>query len=316
MDLQQLRSFAAVARRRHFTRAAAELHVGQPAVSQHIRKLEAELGVRLLSRTTRSVELTEAGGLLLERVERALGELDAGLAEIAELRGLVRGRLTIGAMQWLEPYDLAATLATFHSLHPAIDIRVVEELAGSMVSAVLADRLDVAFVPIEEGLPAGLDAELLFEDEFVLVVAHEHPLAGRDHVRISALREEPFVFLREGTGLRRAVEVAARAAGFEPQARFETNEVTRVLALVGRGLGVSAVTRAVAEAAGDQVVPVSLRPALRRQVAIVWRGGRHRTPAANAFLMHVTGSERAGAAGGRDPISSGASGQAVGRSLR
>jgi DNA-binding transcriptional LysR family regulator len=296
MDLQQLRSFAAVARRRHFTRAAAELHIGQPAVSQQIRRLEAELGVRLLSRTTRSVELTEAGNLLLQRVERALGELDAGLAELAELRGLVRGRLTIGAMQWLEPYDLAGALATFHARHPAIDIRVVEEVAQAMVGAVLADRLDLAFVPIDEGLPPGLDADLLFEDELVLVVDPGHPLSARSHVRLAALREEPFVFLREGTGLRRAVEVAARAAGFEPQVRFETNELARVLALVGRGLGVSAVSRAVAEAAGGQVAAVSLRPALRRRVGIVWRAGRHRTPAANAFLDHVGGSARASAA--------------------
>jgi DNA-binding transcriptional LysR family regulator len=294
MDLHQLRSFSAVARHRHFTRAAAELHLGQPAVSQHVSRLEAELGVRLLSRTTRSVELTEAGRVLLERAERALGELDAGLAEVAELRGLVRGRLTIGAMQWLEPYDLAAALATFHERHPAIDIRVVEEVAKAMLAAVLSDRLDVAFAPLEEGVPAGLESHLLFEDELVLVVAATHHLAGRAHVRVTALRDEPFVFLREGTGLRRAVEDSARAAGFEPNARFETNELSRVLALVARGLGVSAVSRAVAEAAGDQVVAVSLQPALRRQVGLVWRAGRHRTPAANAFLAHVIDAHAAG----------------------
>lgn len=290
MDLPQLRSLSAVARHRHFTRAAAELHIGQPAVSQHVRALEAELGVRLLNRTTRSVELTEAGEVLLARAERALGELDAGLAELAQLRGLVRGRLRIGAMQWLEPYDLAAALATFHELHPAIDIRVVEEVAHEMESMVLADGLDVAFVPIEEGLLPGLDSHQLFEDELVLVVARDHPLAGRTHVGMAALREEPFVFLREGTGLRRAVQDTARAAGFEPNVRFETNELTRVLALVARGLGVSAVSRAVAEAAGEDVVVVRLRPALRRQVAIVWRAGRHRTPAANAFIEHVIGA--------------------------
>ncbi len=287
MDLQQLRSFSAVARHRHFTRAAAELHIGQPAVSQHVRRLEAELGVRLLSRTTRSVDTTEAGRLLLQRVDRALDELDAGLAELAEVRGLVRGRLSIGAMQWLEPYDLAAALASFNARHPAIDIRVVEEVAGEMLASVLADRLDVAFVPIEDGVPAGLEAHLLFEDELVLVVAATYSLAGRSYVRLAELADAPFVFLREGTGLRRAVEVAARAAGFEPHARFETNELTRVLALVARGLGVSAVTRSVAEAAGEEVVAVRLRPALRRQVGLVWRAGRHPTPAANAFLQHV-----------------------------
>jgi DNA-binding transcriptional LysR family regulator len=121
----------------------------------------------------------------------------------------------------------------------------------------------------------------------VLVVAADHPLAGRHHVRLSALREEPFVFLRVGTGLRRAVEVAARAGGFEPHVRFETNELARVLALVARGLGVSAVSRAVAEAAGTEIVAVSLQPALRREVGLVWRAGRHRAPAANAFIEHV-----------------------------
>jgi DNA-binding transcriptional LysR family regulator len=291
MDLQQLRSFAAVAHHRHFTRAAAELHIGQPAVSQHVRRLEAELGVRLLSRTTRTVEVTEAGRLLLARTERALGELDAGMEELAELRGLLRGRLEIGAIQWLEPYDLAGALATFHALHPAIDIRVVEEVAQTMLQALLADRLDVAFVPIEDGLPEGLDHRLLFEDELVLVVAPGHPLAGRVQVSLAALREEPFVFLREGTGLRRAVELAAHTAGFDPLVRFETNELTRVLALVARGLGVSAVSRAVAQTAGDQVVAVRLRPALRRRVALVWRAGRHRAPAANAFLRHVAGEQ-------------------------
>lgn len=293
MDLQQLRSFAAVSRHRHFTNAAAELHIGQPAVSQHVRALEAELGVRLLRRTTRTVELTEAGRLMLERTERALAELDAGLDEIAELKGLVRGRLTIGAMQWLEPYDLAAALASFHALHPAIDIRVVEEVAPDMLQGVLGDALDVAFVPIEDGLPDGLTGRLLFEDELVLVVAEDHPLAGRAQVRVAALREEPFVFLREGTGLRRAVEMAAQAAGFDALVRFETNELSRVLALVARGLGVSAVSRAVAEAASDQLVAVSLRPALRRQVGLVWRADRHRTPAANAFLKHVLGERAA-----------------------
>jgi LysR family transcriptional regulator, transcription activator of glutamate synthase operon len=287
MELQQLRSFAAVARMRSFTRAARELHVGQPAVSQHVRRLEAELGVRLLRRTTRSVELTEAGALLLARCERSLGELDAGLAELSELKGLVRGRLTIGAMQWLEPYDLPAVLASFHELHPGIDIRVVEEVAGTMLADLMADRLDVAFVPLEEGLPRGLEAHTLFEDDLVAVVGRGHALAGRTQVSVAALREEPFVFLREGTGLRRAVELAARSAGFEPNVRFESNELARVLALVARGLGVSAVSRAVADAAGDEVVAVRIRPALRRQVGIVWRSGRHRTPAANGFLAHV-----------------------------
>ncbi len=287
VDLQQLRSFAAVARHKSFTRASAELHIGQPAVSQHVRRLEMELGVQLLSRTTRTVQTTEAGAVLLQRTERALRELQAGLEELLELRGLLQGHLRIGAMQWLQPYDLPATLAGFHRLHPGIDIRVVEEAAKSMMEDVLAGVLDVAFVPLEAGMPEGLSSQLLFEDELVLIVSPSHRLARASQVHISELSDESFVFLREGSGLRRLLDSAAKAAGFQPHVSFETNELSRVLALVAEGLGVSAVSLTFAESAPGALIPVPLRPTLRRRVALVWRDRSHHSPAANAFLAYV-----------------------------
>src|SRR3954469_3696482 len=98
MELRQLRYFAAVARHRHFTRASEELHVAQPGLSQQIRQLERELGVELLSRTTRQVGLTEAGETLLARTQRILAEVDAARAEIDELTGLARGRVAVGTL--------------------------------------------------------------------------------------------------------------------------------------------------------------------------------------------------------------------------
>jgi LysR family transcriptional activator of glutamate synthase operon len=287
VDLSQLRSFAAVAHHKHFSRAARELFLGQPAVSQHVRKLEAELGVALFARTTRSVELTEAGRLLLPRVERSLAELESGIAELDRLRGLLRGQLTIGAMQSLEPYDLPAVLAGFHRQYPDIDIRVVEDSAVDMLAGLLAERLDAAFVPIDDELPPGLAHHRLFSDELVLIVAPDSPLATRTRVRMTALRDEPFVFLREGSGLRLVIERAAHAAGFEPHARFETNELARVVALVAEGLGVSVVSREVADTAGHVVTALRLQPTLRRDVALVWLADRHQPPAAAAFLDQV-----------------------------
>lgn len=286
MDLRELRSFAAVARHGSFSRAARELFLGQPAVSQHVRRLEAELGATLLNRTTRSVALTEAGATLLPRVQQALRELEAGVAEVDELRGLLRGRLRIGAMQWLEPYDLPRALAGFHRAHAAVDVRVVEEPARDMVAGVLSGALDAAFVPVDDTLPPELDRHELFTDELVAVTPPGSPLGERQAVRIAALADEDFVFLREGSGLRRAIEEAAREAGFVPRARFETNELARVVALVAEGLGVSVVSRAVAEVAGATVRLVSLRPRLERTVALVWRADRP-PPAARAFIDHV-----------------------------
>lgn len=287
MDLRQLRSFTAVARHRSFSRAAGELFLGQPAVSQHVRRLEDEVGLELLRRTTRSVELTDAGRLFLPRAERALAEVEAGIAELEEIRGLLRGRLRIGAMQSLEPYDLPGALAAFHQAHRDIDITVVEESSRDMVAGLLADALDAAFVPVGDGLPVGLDHHELFSDELVLIAGPDSPLAARGAIGMKELRDEDFVFLREGSTLRREIETAARAAGFEPHAGFETNELARVVALVAKGLGVSVVPRALAEREREAVRLVPLDPPVGRTVALVWRADRHQPPAARAFIEHV-----------------------------
>lgn len=291
MDLVELRSFAAVARHRHFTRAAEELHVGQPAVSQHVRRLERQLGLQLLRRTSRSVELTEAGELLLARAESALAEVEAGLDELAELRGLRRGRLTVGAMQSLAPFDLAAALATFRERYPEIDIRVVEDAGRNLLAGVEAGRLDLAFAPLDGSAPDTLDTHELFRDRLVAIVGPGSALARRKAVELAELRDEPFVFLQGGTGLRTAVERAARAVGYLPRVGLETNELTRVVALVAAGLGVSVVSPAVAADAGDRVATLTLRPALERRVALVWRAERRPSPAAAAFLAQVRGEE-------------------------
>lgn len=287
MDLRQLRSFVAVARQRSFSRAAAELYLGQPAVSQHVRRLEDAVGLELLRRTTRSVELTDAGRLFLPRAERALAELEAGVAELEEMRGLLRGRLRIGAMQSLEPYDLPAVLAGFHRAHADIDITVVEESSRDMIAGVLADALDAAFVPLGDGLPEGLEGHELFTDELVVIAGPDAALATRSSVAMAELRAEDFVLLREGSTLRREIEAAARAAGFEPHAPFETNELARVVALVAEGLGVSIVPRALAESARDAVRVVRLDPPVGRTVVLAWHAGRHQPPAARAFIEHV-----------------------------
>ena len=120
MELRQLRYLVALDDERHFTRAAARLHIAQPALSQQIRRLEDEVGVALVDRTTRHVALTPAGELLVgQRARRALAEVDAAAAELSELAGVRTGRVVIGAMRSTGRFDLSALFAAFHARHPA-----------------------------------------------------------------------------------------------------------------------------------------------------------------------------------------------------
>lgn len=284
MDLKQLRAFAAVADEGHFTRAADRLHLAQPAVSKQVQRLEAELGVQLLRRTSRTVELTEAGELLLRRARRALAEVDAATAELDELRGLLRGRVVIGAMGSLGPVDLPGLLQRFHSAHPQVEITVREESTADLEALLVTDAIDLAFATGRADGPPELTGRRVAEEDLVLVVAPQHRLAGRRRVGLGALADEPWVAFKGGTGLRAAFEAATAAAGVAPRIAFESNELERVLALVARDLGVSVVPRSTAEIAREPIAVLDITPRLRREVVLLWRRERRLPPAAQALL--------------------------------
>ncbi len=285
MELRQLRYFAAVAEQRHFTRAAETLHVAQPALSQQIRRLEQELGLTLLDRTSRSVRVTEAGEAVLRRARRALGEVDAIVPDLDALRGLRTGRVLVGAIQSLGPYDLAGLLAAFQAVHPGIDLILREETTQEMLALLAADELDLAIASIDPPPPSEFDTQRVYDEDLVLAVHPGHPLAGRARLALVDLPDEPFILFREGSGLRATTERALATAGLAPRARLESTELSRVRALVARGLGVAIMPRSETSPPGPRVAAIALGPpALRRHVGLVWRRERRHPPAAEAFL--------------------------------
>ena len=293
MELRQLRYAVAVADHLHFTRAAEALHVAQPALSQQIQRLEAELGLDLFARTSRSVAVTEAGEALVARARRILAEADAIGEDVDAVRGVLRGRVVIGSMQSLGPFDLPGLLADFHAQHPGIDVVLREDATQRMVAMLGADELDLAVATIDEPRPDGLESQGLYTEDLVLVVAPDHPLAGRRRIRPADLPPGPFIFFREGSGLRSATERVLDEAGIEPRVRFETSELTRVRALAARGLGVAIMPRSDTEGPGPAVATVEIGPPkLRRSVGLVWRAGRRRAPAAEAFLAFALARAR------------------------
>jgi DNA-binding transcriptional LysR family regulator len=279
MELRQLRYCVAVADHLHFTRAAEALHVAQPALSQQIRRLEAELGLDLFARTSRSVALTEAGEAVVARARRVLVEADAIGEDVDALRGVLRGRVVVGSMQSLGPFDLPGLLADFHAQHPGIDVVLREDTTQRMLAMIAADELDLAVATIDASPPDGLETRALYEEDLVLAVARDHPLAARRRIRPASLPPGPFIFLRAAT------EAILDAADIEPQVRFETNELSRVRALASRGLGVAIMPRSDTEGPGPPVAAIPIGPpTLRRAVGLVWREGRRRAPAGEAFL--------------------------------
>jgi LysR family transcriptional activator of glutamate synthase operon len=299
MELRQLRYLVALAEELNFTRAAANEHVAQPALSQQVRRLEQELGLALVERTTRHVALTEAGQLLVVRARRVLSELEAISSEMEALRGVDTGHVMIGAMHTMGPVDLSLALALFHQRHPRVGLTVREASSEEMAEMLRVDELDLAFLSVTERIEAhGLGLHQLVSEELVVLLPPEHPLAGRP-VRMIDLAGEQFISFRPGARLRELLFAAGREAGFEPNVTLESNESRRVRRLVARGLGVAILPQSDAEDPSDgvaaAVVPL-IEPALRRDITLAWREGRRHAPAAAAFLELVRETYRAPAA--------------------
>jgi DNA-binding transcriptional LysR family regulator len=296
MELRQLRYLVALADERHFTRAAARLHIAQPALSQQVRRLEDEVGVALVDRTTRHVALTPAGELLVARARRALAEVDAASAELSDLAGVRTGRVVIGAMRSTGRFDLSALFAAYYARHPGIELVVREEPSEVMLQRLHADALDVAFLSVNR-LDAGPDIQLhpLIDEPLVALLAPDHALAGRRRIDMAELRDERFVVFGEGGSLRRIVVQGAREAGFEPALAFESTESARIRAMASRGLGVALLPASEADHEGPPVAVVPVRnPALTRDVTLAWRANRRHSPAARAFLQLAVTADAAG----------------------
>jgi LysR family transcriptional regulator, transcription activator of glutamate synthase operon len=286
MELRQLRYLVALAEELNFTRAAANEHVAQPALSQQIRRLEEEVGLALVERTTRHVALTDAGQLLVVRARRVLSELEAAANELEAVRGMSTGHVTIGAMHTMGPIDLSLPLALFRDRHPDVGLTVREYSSEEMAEMLRVDELDLAFLSVTERVEAhGLGLHQLISEELAVLLPPDHALGGRRQVRMAELADEQFISFREGARLRELLFAAGRHAGFEPRVTLESNESQRVRRLVSRGLGVAILPRSDAEGPGADVAVVSLTdPALSRDITLAWREGRRHAPAAAAFL--------------------------------
>lgn len=300
MNLHHLRVFAAVAEQRGFSRAAAALHLSQPAVSKAVRQLEREVGVPLVERAGRASRLTMAGERLAARARELLGVEAAAEEELRALRGLEAGSLRVGASTTIATYLLPPILARFHEAHPAIAQRVVSANTRAIARALLERRLDVALVegPVEH---SRIEAIRWREDELVVIAPPDHPLVARRKVRAAELEPERFIVREQGSGTRAVAERALAKHGVRPRAALQLGSTEAVKQAVAAGLGLAIVSRS---AAADQlelgrIALVPLRGvALGRTLTELRLVGRMPSAAAAAFASFL---RRAPAAVSRRP---------------
>ncbi|GLX67186.1 LysR family transcriptional regulator [Paenibacillus glycanilyticus] len=288
MEFLQLKYFQAVARHEHITKAAKELNVSQPSLSNSINRLEKRLGVPLFERQGRHVKLNAFGKTYLRRVERAFLELEEGEREITDMAGLEHGTVSISVTL---PYVLPTMLKEFLTLHP--HVRIIQHQLGSALE--IKNELDNAEIDfcISSTAITGPDIEwlTLAEEELCLTVPKGHRFASRSSIALSEAANEPFIALASHSNFRKITDDFCRKAGFEPRIAFELEEASSVQTLVEMGLGI---TFALPLSLGNRASSpgtVQLKivdPVCRRTFGIAWNKKHYLSQAAVHFREFAT----------------------------
>jgi DNA-binding transcriptional LysR family regulator len=286
MEFRHLRTIVAVAHHRSFTKAAEELYLAQSAISQQIRRLEEEIGIQIFRRSSRSVELTEEGKVILEHAKRVLAEVDDMQGELEALAGVMRGTVRIGGIWPLGSYDLFDVLADYRTRYRGVQIHMVEDTQEEVLAKLRSDELDCAFAAVDpDTIGSEFAGTLLWEEEFVVVAAPDHEFAAQPHVTWEHLVGQDLIAYRDNSALRRRFETTISQRGIEPRNAFVCTEMSAVRALAAKGLGVAVLPRSIAELDGPPVIMRPFRPdPVTWPIALVWRSDRRQPPAAKAFL--------------------------------
>jgi LysR family hydrogen peroxide-inducible transcriptional activator len=234
MDLRQLAALVAVSETGSFSGAARQLHTVQSNVSTHVARLERELGVTLVDRTTGS--LTEAGAAVVTRARQIQAELDALAGDMASLHDEVSGHVRLGVIgttaRWVVPPLLRATTEQL----PRVQLVVVDATTSSLLPQLAGGRLDLAIVNLPVDDPDIL-SEQLFEEATTLVTPLQHPLATKERVKLADIAVYPILLEPQGTGFRDVLDDQAQAEGVTlvPQAEIDGMRLLATLAFQGYG---------------------------------------------------------------------------------
>lgn len=232
MELLQLKYFQTVARLEHMTKAAQSLHISQPALSKMIASLEAELGTELFHRERKTIRLNEHGRRFLQQVDLALDALEDGKRQLQDASGLASPVLTLNVR--VSSHLLPDLLADFRAECPQAQFNLLQHVSPLDTRT----NYDLCLSDGAESPPGAATVSLL-EEDILVAVPVDHPLAQRQQVSLKELREEDFIMLPSGKSLRETTDAFCRLAGFKPRIRFESDDPATVRGLIRAGQGVA-----------------------------------------------------------------------------
>ena len=286
IELRHLRYFLAVAETLHFSKAAENIGIAQPPLSQQIKRLEQLIGHRLFDRTTRGVKLTLAGQLLAERARSTLEKVQDDLAQVRRLGRGEEGTLTVGFSGSVMFTELPAAIESYRRRYPKVELRLRELATSAQIAALLNGTLDLAFM--RDGDPTeGIQIKTWLEERYIAVLPEAHELAGKRRLRVRDLQKEHFVLFARRMGplaFDRTIACCERN-GFRPNIVQEGTQWPTIVRLVAAGIGVSLAPACMASVAIPGAVYRSVDAACKTTVDLGIKIGSAAVLASNFMEM-------------------------------
>ena len=292
MNLHQLEIFLAVARHQHFSRAAAELHLTQSAVSMQIKQLEEELGVLLFDRLGKGTHLTSAGRVLEEKAYQILGQVREIHQSIEELEGLERGSVAVGASTTPGIYILPSILGVYKQQYPHVELDYQIAETKQIEQMVLLNQLDFGVVG-GHLVQQELQTQPYLTDELILVVGADHTLATGADVELETLQNVPFILRQKGSATRQVIDKAFEERGLKYNAVMELRDPESVKRMVIAGLGATVISDYAVRyeiETGHLVHMTAEGLPLTRQLVIISHRDKQLSVAAQALLALLNNS--------------------------
>jgi LysR family carnitine catabolism transcriptional activator len=286
MILKHIEAFLAVARLGHFTRAAAALHVSQPALTVQVKQLEEALGIKLFDRNNRHVQLTQAGRDLVAPFERLTLDLASIVKHAHDLSAHRRGTVLVAALPSVAAGMLPRAIQLLAERHPAIVVRLRDAIAGRVLDLVKSGEVDFGIGSLIRPDPE-IAHDLLFTDRLCAFARDDHPLARKRAIRLRELTGQPLILTGQDTSVRQIIERTLEQERLPVRVAQEATYMTTAIGMVQAGLGIAILPESAVErdARGLGLRALAIRePALTRQIGLLRRTERSFSPAAQRLI--------------------------------
>ncbi|MFB9328521.1 LysR family transcriptional regulator [Paenibacillus aurantiacus] len=288
MDLKQLQYFVAVAEAGSFTQAARKLHLTQPSLSKMVRLLEDELGVQLIDRSAKPIELTDAGATILKSARKVLQSVDHMTGELEEVMSLKKGKLHLGIPPMIGSTFLPPVIERFLTRYPDIRLLVTERGGKRLEEDILQGELDFGMVILPVKDEAKYSILPCLHQDLLLVTDKQHAYAGRDTVPLHELEQEAFVMFREDFTVRHLIMEQCVLAGFEPRIVLESSQWDFMTEMIAARYGITLLPEGICRQLDpNRFAVIAIEPAIPWRLSMIWRKDRAMSFAAKEWIRHV-----------------------------